>query len=144
MCIYFSIRKLISLSLYQIIEKFILSLDVVYLHRFSLLHNRRVKSGKCTYMEGNIVKHANQLGWKVRVTGYDVSLLLHGSCNLKVMVVKGDFHQQHKYRNNKSRSYNHGLRNILAHYVLEGSKPQDFQQEAMKPKVQHKHAITLN
>jgi len=42
-------------------------------------------------MQGNIVKHANQLGWKIGVTGYEVGLFLHGSRNLKVKVVKGDF-----------------------------------------------------
>ena len=49
---------------------------------------RHVTRAKSTYMQGNIVKHANQLGRKVRVTGYKVSLLLHGCCNLKVVVVK--------------------------------------------------------
>lgn len=34
--------------------------------------------------------------------------------------------------------------NILAHCDPEESRPQDFQQEAMKPVGQHKHAITLN
>jgi len=39
-------------------------------------------------MQGNIVKHADQLGWKVRVTWYDVCLLLHRCCNLKVIAVR--------------------------------------------------------
>jgi len=51
-------------------------------------------TGKCTYVKSNIVKHANQLGWKVRVTGNEVSLLLHGCCNLKVISSQKKLHQK--------------------------------------------------
>jgi len=53
-------------------------------------------------------------------------------------------HQHSKYRYTKLIEQNRGIWTILVHCVLGGSKPQDFQQEAKTPKVQHKHAITLN
>jgi len=73
-------------------------------------------------MQGNIVKHADQLGWKVRVTWYDVCLLLHRCCNLKVIVVR-----KYTLSKTKTKKY-YSIGNILVHYVLEESKQQGFQQ----------------
>jgi hypothetical protein len=49
-------------------------------------------------MQCDIMKHANQLRRKVRVVGYEIRLLLHRCCNLKILFVE-KFHQKPESKN---------------------------------------------
>jgi hypothetical protein len=56
--------------------------------RYLIILNICAEQWRLPYNQCDIMKHANQLGSKVGVTWYEISLLLHWSCNLKVLVSK--------------------------------------------------------